>query len=218
MVKFLICLGSTAEKLIEHSLEGLASKKEEVLIPWIRRCWPPIISPNLLTAVRFEISLVIILYLIVEGGKGYQANPWIISGVIIACLTDLIDGPVARALNMESKLGSWFDKVVDKFLILPLGTVEFWHIDRLLVILSISGTVVALIAATYKLLQDKEDVPENIFGKFGMNCYCLGIFLALWPACELVAWKIAWIGFAFGLASIIHNFCRHFGLSGPYRH
>ncbi len=127
---------SFIEARIEKSLTFLAEKKELVLIPFICNFWPCWLTPNRITAFRLLISLAIIFWLILKGAPLYQNNYWLAIVVIIACLTDLFDGPVARAMKKESKIGSLFDKIVDKFLILPLGIVQFWTLDSLLVVLS----------------------------------------------------------------------------------
>ena len=206
------------EKTIEKLLEWLADCKEGLLIPLVRKFWPRWFSPNQITALRFAISLYVIWYLCRFGRTGYEDQVWFAGLIIFACLTDLFDGPVARALNKESRFGSLLDKIVDKFLILPLGVVEFWPMDKALVILSIAGAVVVVIVAAYKYYQGKSEVPENIFGKVGMICYSLGIILAIWPDWQVVAWRVAWTGFAFGLSSVILNFRRHFGFPGPHFH
>lgn len=213
--KWFIRSVSFVETKIEKMLKFLGDKKEEIVLSLLQYLWPKWLLPNHLTAFRLLLSLSVICWLIWTKGEGYQDNNWLAAIVIIAVLTDFFDGPVARALKKESKLGSLFDKVVDKLLILPLGTVEFWHLDRLLVVLSIGGTFIVLVVSTYKYFQSDSEVPENILGKCGMVCYSLGIIIAIWSAWQNFALKIAWTGFAFGLTSIILNFRRHFGLGGP---
>ena len=212
-----IDLVSFIEIKIEEALKSLGSAKEGILVPLIRRFWPSWLLPNYLTALRGLIGLGIIGWLIATDGVGYQNNNWFAALVIFTCLTDFLDGPVARVKDKESRFGSLFDKIVDKILILPLGTVEFWPLDRFLVVLSIGGTVVVLITAAYKYLQKTAEVPENIFGKCGMLGYSFCIILAIWPSWLVVADKIAWVSLTFGLVSIICNFRRHFGLTSTVR-
>lgn len=215
-LQLLFATGEVIEKSIEQLLEWLAGCKEGLLIPFVRKFWPRWFSPNQITTLRFAISLYVIWYLCRFGRAGYEDQAWFAGLIIFACVTDLFDGPVARALGQESKLGSLLDKVVDKFLILPLGAVEFWLMDKALVILSIFGAIVVVLVALYKYYQSVSEVPENIFGKVGMICYSFGIILAIWPDWQTVAWRIAWTGFAFGVASIMLNFRRHFNFPGPH--
>ena len=161
---------------------------------------------------------MIINHLVWQGRAGYENQIWFAALVIVACLTDLLDGPLARTLNQESKFGSLLDKIVDKLLILPLGVVEFWPVDKWLVTLSIIGMLVVVLVAVYKYYQPNQPVPENVFGKVGMVCYSLGIILAIWPVCLPAATKIGWAGFYFSLASGLLNFRRHFDFPGPYKH
>jgi len=205
---------SLIETKIERILQALDAVKEGIMIPLVRRFCPDWLSPNHVTGSRGIVGLGVIAWLIATGGTSYQNNNWFAVLVIFLCATDFLDGLIARAKNQKSRFGSFFDKVVDKLLILPLGTVEFWPLDQPLVILSIGGTVVVLITATYKYLQGKSEVPENIFGRVGMILYSLGIIIAIWPDYQPFAWKLAWLGCGFGFCSIILNFGRHFGLSG----
>lgn len=210
---WLINFSAWIESRIEHSLQVCADQKENLLVPFLRKFWPKFISPNDLTLARLILSLLVIYWLIITKGQNWEGNNYLAITIIIACLTDFVDGPVARAINRESKFGSVMDKVVDKFLILPLGAVEFWSIDKYLVVFSSIGALIVIVAAIYKYFQLEEDIPENIFGKTGMICYSLGIILVIWPSWQLFALKIAWVGFGLGLASIIVNFRRHFGFS-----
>jgi CDP-diacylglycerol---glycerol-3-phosphate 3-phosphatidyltransferase len=81
--------------------------------------------PNILTAARLVLALVIlgmILYV-----PTYQKNEtpvvysryldWLFALFLIACLTDAIDGKIARKYNVASKLGRMLDPLVDKVLI-----------------------------------------------------------------------------------------------------
>ncbi len=209
-LNWLIITASFFESKIENTLDCLGKKKENILSPFIRHHWPRWISPNLLTGLRGLIAVILICWLLFGGLTVYQNNSLFAALVIVACLTDFFDGPVARALGKDSKTGSVYDKIVDKFLILPLGVAEFWHLDQTLVVLSVIGMVIVVVSAVYKYFQQGAEVPENIIGKFSMTCYSLAIIIAIWPAWEGWALKIAYIGFGFALSSVILNFKRHF--------
>jgi len=216
---WLIAVISFLERTIERFLKFISNKKDNALVPFIQAYWPRWLLPNHLTAIRFLLAIGIIFWLILTGGGSYQNNSWLLVVVIVAVLTDFLDGPVARTLEKESKLGSLLDKVVDKFLILPLGTVEFWPLSRLLVVLSIAGTIIVLAVSLYKYFQSEDSVvPENVFGKTSMTCYSLAIVIAIWPAWQNIALGIAWTGFFFALSSMILNFYRHFELPGLFKY
>lgn len=68
--------------------------------------------PNLLSLFRL-ILLPIYAYIYLNATEGYQ---YLIAGSIMAvsCLTDMIDGKIARKFNMISTLGKILDPVADK--------------------------------------------------------------------------------------------------------
>lgn len=68
--------------------------------------------PNLLSLFRL-ILLPVYAYIYLNATEGYQ---YFIAGTIMAvsCLTDMVDGKIARRYNMISTLGKILDPVADK--------------------------------------------------------------------------------------------------------
>ena len=86
--------------------------------------------PNLLTLVRIVIIpfLVIIFYIPVWG---HMAAAIIFA---LACLTDWLDGYLARSLKQSTKLGAFLDPVADKLmvsivLVLIVGEPQFQYLS-----------------------------------------------------------------------------------------
>lgn len=68
--------------------------------------------PNLLSLFRLMlIPVYMVIYL-----KAQETRDYIISGVILAlsCLTDMVDGQIARRFNMITTLGKFLDPLADK--------------------------------------------------------------------------------------------------------
>ncbi len=95
--------------------------------------------PNVITLARIlAVPVIIILFSIYKRG-----GPWV-SGVcatvyLIAALTDLLDGHLARKYNLVSTLGKFLDPLADKLLVsaalimlIPLGRVEAWVVFLIL--------------------------------------------------------------------------------------
>lgn len=80
------------------------------------------IIPNLISATRVVLIYPIIILL--------QSNQFELALLVfsIACVTDLIDGYLARTFNWQSKIGGWLDPVADKFL-LNATYLAIWSID-----------------------------------------------------------------------------------------
>lgn len=68
--------------------------------------------PNLLSLFRLLlIPVYMVIYL-----KAHETKDYIIAGVILAlsCLTDMVDGKIARKYNLITTLGKFLDPLADK--------------------------------------------------------------------------------------------------------
>jgi len=74
--------------------------------------------PNLLSLFRL-VLIPVYVYIYLNAVEKYQ---YLIAGTIMAlsCLTDMIDGKIARHFNMISKVGKVLDPLADKFTQLAL--------------------------------------------------------------------------------------------------
>ena len=80
--------------------------------------------PNKLTVLRFVLSLpfLLVLYLDVPGAS-YIA----LAVVIIASLTDLLDGKIARSRNLVTDFGKFADPLADKMLVVAA---MLWFVEN----------------------------------------------------------------------------------------
>jgi CDP-diacylglycerol--glycerol-3-phosphate 3-phosphatidyltransferase len=73
---------------------------------------PPIVNlPNVLTACRFFLSLVLFVLI------AFDQWLWCLAVFVVAAITDYFDGYYARKLGLTSTLGRNLDPLVDKVLI-----------------------------------------------------------------------------------------------------
>lgn len=92
--------------------------------------------PNLLTMGRIAI-IPLVLWLLQRGSPSdCLAAAWVYAG---AALTDLLDGYLARRMNIVSVLGKFLDPLADKLLVMasliwmiPLGRIPEWAVVLLL--------------------------------------------------------------------------------------
>lgn len=92
--------------------------------------------PNLLTFGRIGI-IPLVLWLIDRGSP--RDCLWAAIVYALACLTDLVDGYLARRLNVVSVLGKFLDPLADKLLVtavlvwmVPMGRIAEWAVVLLL--------------------------------------------------------------------------------------
>ena len=83
--------------------------------------------PNKLTVLRMIMVPFFVLFMLTDLGGG--ANKWITLAIfVVASLTDLLDGKIARARNLVTNFGKFMDPLADKMLVcsamicfIPLG-------------------------------------------------------------------------------------------------
>ena len=71
--------------------------------------------PNKLTIFRVILIPFFLVFLLVPG---IPADNWIALGIfIVASLTDLLDGKIARKYNLVTNFGKFMDPLADKLLV-----------------------------------------------------------------------------------------------------
>ena len=107
--------------------------------------------PNLLSFIRLIcIPVYMIIYLHAE-----QTRDYIIAGIILAfsCITDMVDGKIARKFNMITTFGKFLDPLADKItqftLILCLASRYnvLWPVFMLFVLKELFQLFAAMLAA-----------------------------------------------------------------------
>lgn len=87
----------------------IEGKSQPEVLSTGQRAGLALIIPNLLTSIR-AIATSILFITLVEGGGGFPIYA-------LACLTDVLDGFLARRLRVESEVGGMLDASVDFVLI-----------------------------------------------------------------------------------------------------
>ena len=102
--------------------------------------------PNLLTLARFGLAVVLFALIAVEGWVG---------GLVVfalAALTDLLDGYLARRLNLASALGRNLDPLADKVLVcgafiflLPRGSEGGWLLPWMVTVVVVRELLITVV-------------------------------------------------------------------------
>lgn len=137
--------------------------------------------PNIITMTRLlAVPVIIILFSLYSRG-----GPWV-SGVcavvyLIAAVTDLLDGHLARKYNLVSTLGKFLDPLADKLLVasalimlIPLGRVPAWVVFLILA-REMAVTGLRAIAAERGLV-----IAASAGGKRKTLAQNIAIFCLLW--------------------------------------
>jgi len=141
--------------------------------------------PNLLTALRLVLAPVVAWRLLEHDVEGAF---WLF---VIAAITDLLDGNLARWLNQRSVLGAWLDPIADKVMLLTTlsmlaltGLLPMW----LLYVVVVRDLVILAGAEGYRRLTGKLDVRPTLSGK-----------VATFMEFVLVSWVLADVALDLGL-------------------
>jgi len=155
--------------------------------------------PNLLTASRLVLAPIVAWRLLEHDVEGAF---WLF---VIAAITDLLDGNLARWLNQRSVLGAWLDPIADKVMLLTTlsmlaltGLLPMW----LLLLVVVRDVVILAGAEAYRRLTGKLDVRPTWSGK-----------VATFMEFVLVSWVLADIALDLGMDASIEPLALVTGLA-----
>ncbi len=171
--------------------------------------------PNKLTIFRVILILPFVLLLLsgswewsaaLSGGLGKYVDYIALGIFIVASLTDLIDGHIARKYNLVTNFGKFMDPLADKLLVCAalIALVELNRIPAWIVILIISRD---FIISGFRLVASDNHVviAASYWGKFNtvyqMVMVCL--MIADIPQLRVVTNIIMWIALALTMISLI---------------
>ena len=143
----------------------------------IKLCGNIYINPNFLTFLRILLVPFIIFF--------YINEYYIITSVffILAIITDLIDGLMARKYNKETKLGAFIDPLADKILFISLAILFYDYIwtwlFMSLIFIEISLIFVRIIKIIFYKNNKKSNIniKANIAGKMKSLAEVIGIMI-----------------------------------------
>lgn len=154
--------------------------------------------PNALSMLRL-VGVPVFLYLLVTGSDG-----WAMIVLVLSAITDYLDGKIARAFQLVSRLGQILDPVADRLYILSTLLGLLWRgiIPWWLVALVVGrDAVLAVIMALLKRA-GQTGLPVHVVGKaatlnllYAFPLLLLGTFPgALGTMARIVGWAFSWWG------------------------
>ena len=123
--------------------------------------------PNKLTVVRMIMIVPFVIFMLNAGIAG-DASKWIaVSIFIVASLTDLLDGKIARKYNLVTNFGKFMDPLADKLLVCSamICLVEMGKLPAWIVIIIISRE---FIISGFRLVASDNGIviAASYWGKF----------------------------------------------------
>ena len=163
--------------------------------------------PNQLTFLRLGFLPFFIISI------HYRRYDIALAVLIIAALTDGLDGLLARTLNQKTALGAYLDPIADKlllsssFVVLALNRKISWWLAILVLsrdVLLLTSAAVILVVAGYRLFQ------PSIYGKLTTALQIMLVFavvllaVADWPWLQFVRMILGYLVAGFTVFSGFH--------------
>jgi len=137
-----------------------------------------LLLPNLLSLTRIALT-PFIAYFLWKGGS--QATFFCIALLIVAGITDGLDGYLARRLHQKSRLGTILDPLADKILVASVVVmlIFFRDLPVWLAMIIVGRDLLILAAGIVLLKRSNLVVPSNLTGKytFAAIAFLLGSYI-----------------------------------------
>lgn len=148
----------TAAAMKRETRQKIRSRVEEKL--------RPLTLPNFVTMLRMAM---VPFFVMAVADKDYRLALWIF---IIAGLTDVLDGYLARRMDMESLIGAYLDPIADK-LLLTVGYIALTFPQGQEVVIPLWLTILALfrdfiimlVAGVLYMVEGIREFPPSALGK-----------------------------------------------------
>ena len=160
--------------------------------------------PNKLTILRMIMIIPFVVFMLVPIGGG--AAKWIALALfVVASLTDLLDGKIARKYNLVTTFGKFMDPLADKLLVCAalICLVEMGKIPAWIVIIIVSRE---FIISGFRLVASDKGVviAAGYWGEFKTTFQMVMIVLMIAdiPALSLVTSIVMWAALILTVVSL----------------
>ena len=170
--------------------------------------------PNKLTIMRVILIPFFVVFMLTD--LGGAASKYIAVGIfIVASLTDLLDGKIARKYNLVTNFGKFMDPLADKLLVCSalICMIELRELPAWMVIIIISRE---FIISGFRLVASDNGVviAASYWGKFKTTFQMIGVVLLIFniPALSMVTTIVIWIALALTVISLVEYVVKNAGV------
>ena len=153
--------------------------------------------------------------LLYDGGANQNMRYVAAALFIIASLTDMLDGKIARKYNLVTNFGKFMDPLADKLLVCSalICMIELRELPAWMVIIIISRE---FIISGFRLVASDNGVviAASYWGKFKTTFQMIGVVLLIFniPALSTLTTIIVWIALALTVISLVDYIVTHAGV------
>ena len=171
--------------------------------------------PNKLTILRVIMIPFFVAALLYDGGANQNMRYVAAALFIIASLTDMLDGKIARKYNLVTNCGKFMDPLADKLLVCSalICMIELRELPAWMVIIIISRE---FIISGFRLVASDNGVviAASYWGKFKTTFQMIGVVLLIFniPALSTLTTIIVWIALALTVISLVDYIVKNAGV------
>lgn len=153
--------------------------------------------------------------LLYDGGANQNMRYVAAALFIIASLTDMLDGKIARKYNLVTNFGKFMDPLADKLLVCSalICMIELRELPAWMVIIIISRE---FIISGFRLVASDNGVviAASYWGKFKTTFQMIGVVLLIFniPALSTLTTIIVWIALALTVISLVDYIVKNTGV------
>ncbi len=162
--------------------------------------------PNKLTVTRVILIPFFVFALLYQGGEN-QTFRWVAAAVfIVASLTDLLDGKIARKYNLVTNFGKFMDPLADKLLVCSalICLIELRQLPAWMVIMIISRE---FIISGFRLVASDNGIviAASYWGKFKTTFQMIAVILLIvnLPALTFITNLCVWAALVLTVVSLV---------------
>ena len=162
--------------------------------------------PNKLTMARVIMIPFFVFFLLWQNGENRTFRMIALALFIIASLTDLLDGKIARKYNLVTNFGKFMDPLADKLLVCSalICLIELNALPAWMVIIIISRE---FIISGFRLIASDNGVviAASYWGKFKTTFQMVSVVLLILdiPALAFVTTICVWIALLLTIVSLV---------------
>ena len=171
--------------------------------------------PNKLTVLRVIMIPFFVAALLYDGGANQNMRYVAAALFVIASLTDMLDGKIARKYNLVTNFGKFMDPLADKLLVCSalICMIELRELPAWMVIIIISRE---FIISGFRLVASDNGVviAASYWGKFKTTFQMIGVVLLIFniPALSTLTTIIVWIALALTVISLVDYIVKNAGV------
>ena len=171
--------------------------------------------PNKLTILRVIMIPFFVAALLYDGGADQNMRYVAAALFIIASLTDMLDGKIARKYNLVTNFGKFMDPLADKLLVCSalICMIELRELPAWMVIIIISRE---FIISGFRLVASDNGVviAASYWGKFKTTFQMIGVVLLIFniPVLSTLTTIIVWIALALTVISLVNYIVKNAGV------